>query len=212
MPYSIILFDEIEKAHIDVYNILLQILDEGRLTDSLGRTVDFKNTICIMTSNLGARNILEDKSIGFIKQQDKAEAYGKMKKEVMEEVNKKFSPEFLNRLDDIIVFNKLDETSINKITRILLKDVEKRAKLHGIKIKFEDDLVEFISKVGYDPKKGARPLKRVITRKIEDKFADYVIEQKINMKDIIVFSFSKEKNDVVIKKKEESKNERKVIG
>lgn len=209
-PYSIILFDEIEKAHIDVYNILLQILDEGRLTDSQGRTVDFKNTICIMTSNLGARNIVENKNVGFIKKQDKAEAYGKMKKEVMEEVNKKFSPEFLNRLDDIIVFNKLDETSINKITRLLLKDVEQRAKLQGIKIKFEDDLVNFIAKTGYDSKKGARPLKRVISRKIEDKFADYVIDQKINIKDSIIFSFSKDENDVVIKKKEESNNKQKI--
>ncbi len=208
-PYSIVLFDEIEKAHIDVYNILLQILDDGRLTDSQGRTVDFKNTICIMTSNLGARNIVENKSIGFVKEDNKDEAYNKMKKAVMEEVNKKFSPEFLNRLDDVIVFNKLDETSVKKITRLLLKDVEQRAKLQGIKIKFEDDLVDYISKAGYDSKKGARPLKRAISRKIEDKFADYVIEQKINMKDSIVFSFSKEKNDVVIKK---SKDEQKVIG
>ena len=202
MPYSIVLFDEIEKAHTDIYNILLQILDDGRLTDSLGRTVDFKNTICIMTSNIGARNIVDNKSVGFVKEENKEDAYERMKNSVMEEVNKKFSPEFLNRLDDVIVFNKLDETSVKKITRLLLKDVESRAKLQGIKIKFEEDLVEYISKIGYDSKKGARPLKRAISRKIEDKFADYIIEQKIDMKDSIIVSFSKEKNDVVIKKKE----------
>lgn len=206
-PYSIVLFDEIEKAHTDVYNVLLQILDDGRLTDSLGRTVDFKNTICIMTSNLGARNIVESKSVGFVKEENKEEAYENMKKAVMEEVNKRFSPEFLNRLDDVIVFNKLDEVSVKKITRLLLKDVEQRAKLQGIKIKFEEAVVDYISKVGYDSKKGARPLKRAITRKIEDKFADYVIEQKIDMKDSIVISFSKEKNDVVIEKKKKGKME-----
>lgn len=205
-PYSIVLFDEIEKAHADVYNILLQILDDGRLTDSQGRTVDFKNTICIMTSNLGAKNIVENKSIGFVKEEEnKQEQYEKMKKEVMEQVNKKFSPEFLNRLDDVIVFNKLDEASVKKITRILLKDVEQRAKAQGIKIKFEDNLIDYISKVGYDSKKGARPLKREIQSKIEDKFADYIIEQKIDLKDSVIISFSETKNDVVITKMESSK-------
>ena len=209
-PYSIVLFDEIEKAHTDVYNILLQILDDGRLTDSQGRTVDFKNTICIMTSNLGARNIIENKSVGFVKEKNPTEAYEKMKKEVMEEVNRRFSPEFLNRLDDVIVFNKLDMTSVKKITRLLLKDVEQRAKLQGIKIKFEDNLIDYISKIGYDTQKGARPLKRAITREIEDKFADYVIEQKIDIKDSILISFSETQNDVVIKKKQSSKEKSKV--
>ena len=204
-PYSIVLFDEIEKAHTDVYNILLQILDDGRLTDSQGRTVDFKNTICIMTSNLGARNIMNMKSVGFVKEDSKDEAYEKMKKAVMEEVNKRFSPEFLNRLDDVIVFNKLDESSVKKITRLLLKDVEARAKLQGIKIKFEDNLIDYISKVGYDREKGARPLKRAIQSKIEDKFADYIIEQKIDLNDSITISFSELKDDIVIKKKESSK-------
>ena len=201
-PYSIVLFDEIEKAHTDIYNILLQILDDGRLTDSSGRTVDFKNTICIMTSNLGARNIVDSKNIGFVKEDSKELIYEKTKNSVMEEVNKKFSPEFLNRLDEVIVFNKLDESSVKKITQLLLKDVEQRAKLQGIKIKFEEGIVEYISKIGYDSKKGARPLKRAIQNKIEDKFADYIIEQKIDMKDNIQISFSKEKNDVIIKKKE----------
>lgn len=204
-PYSIVLFDEIEKAHTDVYNILLQILDDGRLTDSLGKTIDFKNTICIMTSNIGARNITESKHVGFVKETTEKEAYENMKKSVMEEVNKKFSPEFLNRLDDVIVFNKLDKPAVKKITRLLLKDVEARAKLQGIKIKFEDSLVDYISQVGYDSKKGARPLKRAIQSKIEDKFADYIIEQKIDIKDSVIISFSKVKNEVVIKKNKSEK-------
>ena len=197
-PYSLVLFDEIEKAHTDVYNILLQILDDGRLTDSQGRTVDFKNTICIMTSNLGARSIVEDKTIGFVKENNKQKAYEKMKESVMQEINKKFSPEFLNRLDDIIVFNKLDKPSVKKITRLLLKDVEERAKLQGIKIKFEDNLVEYITTVGFDSKRGARPLKRAIQTKIEDKFADYIIDRKIDHKDTVIMSFSKEKNDILV--------------
>ena len=153
-----------------------------------------------MTSNLGARNIVESKSVGFVKGETDAQAYEKMKKNVMEEVNKKFSHEFLKRLDDVIVFNKLDEISVKKITRLLLKDVEQRAKIQGIKIKFEDDLVDYISKVGYDSKKGARPLKRAIQSKIEDKFADYIIEQKIDLKDSVIISFSETKNDVIIEK------------
>lgn len=198
-PYSIILFDEIEKAHSDVYNILLQILDDGRLTDSMGKTVDFKNTICIMTSNIGARNITESKNVGFVKLQTKQEEYEKMKSSVMEEVNKKFSPEFLNRLDEIIVFNTLDETSVRKITRLLLKEVEERVKAQGIKVQFEDSIVEYISKVGFDLKKGARPLKRAIQSKIENKFAEYVIDRKIDTKDNIVVSFSTKDNEVIIK-------------
>ncbi len=204
-PYSIVLFDEVEKAHIDVYNMLLQVLDDGRLTDAQGRTVDFKNTICIMTSNLGARNIVDNKSVGFVKEESSHEAYIKMKKAVMEEVNKNFSPEFLNRLDDVIVFNKLDEDCVKKITSLLLKDVEKRAKLQGVKIKFEQGVVDYITKIGYDAKKGARPLKRAIQSKIEDKFADYVIDQKITMEDSIIVSFSESKDEVIIKKKERSK-------
>lgn len=198
-PYSIILFDEIEKAHSDVYNILLQILDDGRLTDSTGKTVDFKNTICIMTSNIGARNITESKNVGFVKEQTKQEKYEKMKASVMEEVNKKFSPEFLNRLDEIIVFNTLDETSVRKITRLLLKEVEDRVKTQGIKVQFEDSIVEYISKVGFDLKKGARPLKRAIQSKIENKFAEYVIDRKIDTKDNIIVSFSNKDNEVIIK-------------
>jgi len=198
-PYSIVLFDEIEKAHTDVYNILLQILDDGRLTDSLGRTVDFKNTICIMTSNIGARNITESKNVGFVKTNTKQQEYEKMKAAVLEEVNKKFSPEFLNRLDEIVVFNTLDEISVKQITKLLLKEVEERVKTQGIKVQFEESIIEYISKVGFDMKRGARPLKRAIQSKIENKFAEYVIDKKIDTKDNIIVSFSTEDNNIIIK-------------
>lgn len=199
-PYSVILFDEIEKAHPDIYNIMLQILDDGRLTDSIGRTVNFKNTICIMTSNIGARSITDKNVMGFANKEAQAEGHDRMKEIVLGEVSKRFSPEFLNRLDDIIVFNKLDKASINKITRLMLKEVENRAKLQGVKIKFEDSVIEYISNVGFDSKKGARPLRRAIQSKIEDKFADLVIDQKIMPKENIVVYYSKEKDEVMIEK------------
>jgi len=199
-PYSVILFDEIEKAHPDVYNLMLQILDDGRLTDSTGKIVDFKNTICIMTSNIGARSITDKKVMGFAGKESKEEEYSKMKEVVLAEVAKRFSPELLNRLDDIIVFNKLDRISINKITRLMLKDVEMRAKLQGVKIKFEDSIVDYISDIGFDNKKGARPLRRAIQSKIEDKFADLIIDEKILPKENIIVYYSKEKDEVMIEK------------
>lgn len=204
-PYSIILFDEIEKAHPDIYNILLQILDDGRLTDSTGRECDFKNTICIMTSNVGARNITDKNTIGFVKDDDESVKYEKMKKSVMTEVNKCFSPEFLNRLDDVIVFNKLNENSVNKIARLLLNEVKNRAKSKGIKVTFEDSVVEYISRVGFDTKRGARPIRRAIERNIEDKFAEYVLDKKIDYKSEFNVTFSKELNDIVISKKSKVK-------
>lgn len=204
-PYSIILFDEIEKAHPDIYNILLQILDDGRLTDSTGRECDFKNTICIMTSNVGARNITDKNTIGFVKDDDESIGYEKMKKSVMTEVNKCFSPEFLNRLDDVIVFNKLNENSVNKIARLLLNEVKNRAKSKGIKVTFEDSVVEYISRVGFDTKRGARPIRRAIERNIEDKFAEYVLDKKIDYKSEFNVAFSKELNDIVISKKSKVK-------
>ncbi len=207
-PYSIILFDEIEKAHSDIYNVLLQILDDGRLTDSTGRVCDFKNTICIMTSNVGARCITDKNTMGFVKVSDEKEEYEKLKAAVMSEVNKKFSPEFLNRLDDIIVFNRLSKTSVRKIATILLEEVKTRAKAKGIKVNFEDSVIEYISTVGFDSKKGARPIKRAIEKNIEDKFAEFVLDKKINSKAEFNVAFSKEINDIVITKKEATKRKK----
>lgn len=208
-PYSIILFDEIEKAHPDVYNVLLQVLDDGRLTDSTGRVCDFKNTICIMTSNVGARSITDKSVIGFVKCEEKEE-YEKMKKAVLDEASKKFSPEFLNRLDDIIVFNKLSKEDARKISELLLSEVSARAKSKGIKITFEENVAEYISNIGFDSKKGARPIKRAIEKNIEDKFAEYVLDKKINTKSEFNVAFSKEINDIVITKKDNVKRKSKV--
>lgn len=198
-PYSIVLFDEIEKAHPDVFNMLLQILEDGRLTDSNGRTVSFKNTVIIMTSNAGARNITEIKQIGFISKEDREKDYEKTKQEVMSELKKIFRPEFLNRLDEIIVFKKLNKESIEKITRLMLKEFEKRVDEKEIKIEVTDDVVEFISKVGFDDIYGARPLRRAIQSNIEDKFAEAMLDGEIKEKDSVLITM--ENGKVVVKKK-----------
>ena len=178
-PYSIVLFDEIEKAHPDVFNMLLQILDDGRLTDSTGRTVSFKNTVIIMTSNAGARNIVEHHSIGFMNKEDSKKDYEKTRDEVMAELKKIFRPEFLNRLDDIIVFKKLSNESIEKITKIMLDEFIKRLEKKNIKVDVSDDVIKYISKVGFDDTYGARPLTRAIQSKIEDKFAEEMLDGNI---------------------------------
>ena len=180
-PYSVILFDEIEKAHVDVLNILLQILDDGRLTDSTGRTVDFKNTVIIMTSNMGASLINKKKTLGFtdkVNEEQKRE-YEDIKKEVMNEVKKNLKPEFINRIDEIIVFHKLNDEEIEKIIELLLKDVEKRLKNNGYDISINRSIVEDIKKHGYDKNYGARPLKRSIQTLVEDKIAEEILNGKL---------------------------------
>ena len=189
-PYSIILFDEIEKAHPDVFNILLQILEDGRLTDSNGRTVSFKNTVIIMTSNIGARSITENKTIGFMSKTDATKDYEKTKNEVMDELKRAFRPEFLNRLDDIIVFKKLSEESVEKITRLMLKDFEKLVENKNIKISIDESLVKFIAKTGFDTVYGARPLRRAIQSNVEDKFAEKMLDGEINSKDNVIVKYS----------------------
>ena len=189
-PYSIVLFDEIEKAHPDVFNMLLQILDDGRLTDSNGRVVNFKNCVIIMTSNVGARNIVEKHSIGFASKEDRKQDYEKTKSQVMDELKKTFRPEFLNRLDEIIVFKKLDKESIEKITSLMLDEVTKRLKQKEIEVEFTDKLVEHIAKVGFDEVYGARPLRRAIQNDVEDLLAEEILDGKIKEK-------SKIKVDVV---------------
>ena len=183
-PYSIVLFDEIEKAHPDVLNILLQILDDGRLTDSHGRVVDFKNTIIIMTSNLGARQITDKKTLGFlnIDEDEKTKEYETIKKDVMAELKKEFKPEFINRVDEIIVFHKLTEDEIGQIAEIMLKQVQKRLEEKEILIEIDDKAKELIVKTGTDAKYGARPLKRAIQTLVEDKIAEEIIEGRITKK------------------------------
>ena len=180
-PYSVILFDEIEKAHPDVMNMLLQILEDGRLTDSQGRTVNFKNTVIIMTSNIGARLITEKKSLGFTNssEEDENKEYEEIKKNVMAELKKQLRPEFINRIDDIIVFHKLNDDEINSIIDLLLKNVEQRLVEQGLNIKIDKSVKELIAKKGVDKEFGARPLRRAIQNIVEDKLAEEILDGNI---------------------------------
>ena len=182
-PYSVILFDEIEKAHPDVMNMLLQILDDGRLTDAQGRTVNFKNTVIIMTSNVGARMITDKNVLGFSQNADKKEGqereYENIKKDVMAELKKQFRPEFINRIDDIIVFHKLNDDDIKQIIDIMLKQVQKRLKEQEYNVEIDDSVKELIAKKGIDANYGARPLKRAIQSNVEDRIAEAILDGKI---------------------------------
>lgn len=181
-PYSVVLFDEIEKAHPDVFNILLQILDDGRLTDSKGRTVDFKNTIIIMTSNVGASTIRREKVMGFstVKEEDKEkDDYEKMKENIMGELKNRFRPEFLNRIDDIVVFHSLSKDNIDKIVKLMAKEVINRLKDMDIDLEIGKDAVDLISKEGTDLEYGARPLKRAIQKELEDELSEAILRGDI---------------------------------
>jgi len=181
-PYAVILFDEIEKAHPDVMNMLLQILEDGRLTDSQGRTVNFKNTVIIMTSNLGARVITDKKSLGFSnneKQEDSQKDYEETKKEVMQILKKELRPEFINRIDEIIVFHKLNDEEIRKIVDIMIAEVERRLKEQNIEIQVDDSVKDLIAKTGVDKAFGARPLRRTIQNLLEDKLAEEILDGNI---------------------------------
>jgi len=202
-PYSVLLFDEIEKAHPDIFNILLQILEDGRLTDSQGRVVDFRNTIIIMTSNVGARNITEPKRLGFsIAKDESAKNYEDMKSNVMSELKKTFRPEFLNRIDDIIVFHPLTEDNIREIVRLMTDVLVRRLKANEIDLEIGDDVLNHLAKKGYDPLYGARPLRRAIQTMVEDKLAEEMLEGKVKAGDSIILSMDGE--NIVITKKNRS--------
>jgi ATP-dependent Clp protease ATP-binding subunit ClpC len=177
-PYSVVLLDEIEKAHPDVFNILLQVLDDGMLTDSLRRKVDFKNTVLIMTSNLGARQIKGGRSLGFQERTEET-AYGGMKATILEELKKSFNPEFLNRVDEAIVFHPLDRPQMQSITKILLEQVRDRLKGNGIEVSFADSVVDLLIEKGFDSALGARPLKRSIQKLIEDPLSEHVLRGQL---------------------------------
>lgn len=183
-PYSVILFDEVEKAHPDVFNVLLQVLDDGRITDSQGRTVDFKNTIIIMTSNAGAQRIVDPKKLGFSNVENAESEHKDMKNNVMEEVKRMFKPEFLNRIDDIIVFRALSKEDVKGIAALMLKELKNRlAKQMDITLTYGDTVKNFIFEKGYDKKYGARPLKRAIQNNIEDSLAEDILSGKIQASD-----------------------------
>ena len=183
-PYSILLFDEIEKAHPDVFNILLQVLDDGHITDSQGRRIDFKNTVIIMTSNAGASNIVAPKKLGFFSETDEKADYNRMKSSVMEEVKHIFKPEFLNRIDDIIVFHSLTQEHIRKIVSIMMNEISKRAlDQMGIELHASDGVLRMLSETGFDPVYGARPLRRAIQNKVEDALAEEILRGKVRRGD-----------------------------
>jgi len=190
-PYSVVLFDEVEKAHPDVFNVLLQVLDDGHITDSQGRKINFKNTVIIMTSNAGARSIVNPKKLGFVNETDKDRSYEDMKKLVMEEVKNIFRPEFINRIDDIIVFHPLDKDDIQKITRLMMDETARRISENvEIELTYTDALVEHIASEGYDQSYGARPLRRAIQSKIEDELAEAVLEGRFKQGDKVRGDFA----------------------
>ncbi|MBU5476697.1 ATP-dependent Clp protease ATP-binding subunit [Eubacterium sp. MSJ-21] len=190
-PYSVVLFDEIEKAHPDVFNVLLQVLDDGRITDSQGRTVDFKNTIIIMTSNAGAQRIVDPKKLGFSNVENAESEHKDMKNNVMEEVKRMFKPEFLNRIDDIIVFRALSKEDVKGIAALMLKELKNRlAKQMDITLTYGDTVKNFIFEKGYDKKYGARPLKRAIQNYIEDALAEEILSGKLQASDKVGMSVS----------------------
>jgi ATP-dependent Clp protease ATP-binding subunit ClpB len=179
-PYQVVLFDEVEKAHHDVFNILLQVLDDGRLTDGQGKTVNFTNTIIIMTSNLGAE---------YINNEDALVNYDNMKNLVMNVVRGFFKPEFINRIDDIVVFNRLKKENMEKIVQIQLSQLEKRLESKDISVVFDKSITEYLAETGFDELFGARPLKRVIQDKVQNQLASFILSGKIKEKDTVTIRY-----------------------
>ncbi|MGB9614828.1 MAG: AAA family ATPase, partial [Fervidobacterium sp.] len=202
-PYSVVLFDEIEKAHPEVFSILLQIMDDGRLTDSQGHVVDFRNTIIIMTSNIGGTDLVTSKkSLGFVDNESHEREFYEMKSKVLEEVKKVFKPEFINRIDEIIVFHKLTKEHIEQIIEILLKDIRARLFERKIKLTLSQEAKEFLINVGYDPVYGARPLKRAIQKYIEDPLSEELLRGEIS-DDSEVYVVPEDNKLIFVKQKSE---------
>ena len=199
-PYSVILFDEIEKAHPDVFNVLLQVLDDGHITDAQGRKVDFKNTIIIMTSNAGAQSIVEPKNLGFASAEREKHTYERMKNGVMEEVKRIFKPEFLNRIDDIIVFRTLNKDDMKQIVTLMTRSLVKRCKEQmDITLNIRDSVKKYIVEKAYDPKYGARPLRRMIQTKIEDTLAEEILSGNIKGGDVVDAGIRKDEVHFTVK-------------
>jgi len=197
-PYSVLLLDEIEKAHPDVFNILLQILEDGRLTDAQGRKVDFRNTIVVMTSNIGAAQISKNQSLGFAIGDEQGLTYDDMKARVMGELKKVFRPELLNRIDEIIVFHKLSKPEIMTIVEFMLKRLREQMALHEVTIELTEEAKELLVEKGYDPAMGARPLRRAIQRVLEDPLADFVLGRQLQPGSTIVVDRQEGAEDVTL--------------
>jgi ATP-dependent Clp protease ATP-binding subunit ClpC len=178
-PYSVVLLDEIEKAHPDVFNILLQILEDGQLTDSFGRKVSFKNSVLIMTSNIGARQIKKGVTLGFQKD-DLEETYEKMKKMVLAELKRTFNPEFLNRVDETVVFRSLGRPEMREIVEILFKEVKSRVKERDLELSLDNEAKELLIEEGFDPTYGARPLRRAVQKLLEDPLSEEILRGKLS--------------------------------
>lgn len=192
--------DEFEKAHPDIYNILLQVLDEGQLTDNLGHKVNFKNTIIIMTSNIGAREITNKGShLGFSAEQNEQAEYTDMKTNVMEQVRKTFNPEFINRLDEIIVFHSLTEDNVLSILDLNLENISKKLVAQDLKIKYTKEAKAFLAKNGYEPKYGARPLLRTLQRELEDPLAEFILVGQYPQGTTISVDFDETKQKLIFK-------------
>ncbi|MFG0215263.1 ATP-dependent Clp protease ATP-binding subunit [Brevibacillus porteri] len=202
-PYSVILLDEIEKAHPDVFNILLQVLDDGRLTDSKGRTVDFRNTVVIMTSNVGASMIKKNTTLGFTTN-DSERKYQDMKDKVMDELKKSFRPEFLNRIDEVIVFHSLEQEHIEQIVSLMTEDLRKRLKEQDIDFQLSEEAKKILAKEGFDPAYGARPLRRAIQRHIEDNLSEELLKGTISKGDTV--NIEAEEGKLVVKRLEKTKS------
>jgi ATP-dependent Clp protease ATP-binding subunit ClpC len=191
-PYSVVLFDEIEKAHPDVMNMLLQILEEGKLTDNVGRVVDFRNTIVLLTSNVGSESIRKQSAIGFTSASDEA-SYEKMKEKILDEAKKVFRPEFLNRLDDVIVFRSLVKTDLIEILGLELAKVMQRLKGRNILLNLDQKAKDFLVEKGFDPIYGARPMRRAVARFLEDPLAEEILRGKFHDKSPIMVTVEQDK-------------------
>jgi ATP-dependent Clp protease ATP-binding subunit ClpC len=209
-PYSVVLLDEIEKAHPDIFNILLQVLDDGILTDGLGRKVDFKNSIIIMTSNIGVRQLKDfGAGVGFATAARTSNEEDLTKAVIEKSLKKTFSPEFLNRIDDIVIFNALDKENIYQIIDILMKDVLKRMRTLGFELELTDAAKQFIAEKGYDVQFGARPLHRAIQKYLEDPLADEILSMNVKNGDIVTADLDKDKTKIVFSLKNPSKSKEK---
>src|SRR5881398_2790858 len=185
-PFSVVLFDEIEKAHPDVFNTLLQILEDGRLTDAQGHAVDFKNTVIIMTSNLGTRDIQKGPGIGFATAGDETVTHERMRDKVMDELKRSFRPEFLNRIDEVIVFHSLSREDVKSIVDLMLKRVREQLKSKDVEIELSDGAKDLLAEKGYDPALGARPLRRTIQRMVEDPLSEKLLWKEFSAGQLIM--------------------------
>ncbi|MCK4748230.1 MAG: ATP-dependent Clp protease ATP-binding subunit, partial [Bacteroidales bacterium] len=198
-PYAVVLLDEVEKAHPDVFNILLQVLDEGQLTDSLGRRVDFRNTIVIMTSNIGTRELKDfGQGVGFATKTRQNAANEYAKSVIQKALKRAFAPEFLNRIDDVVMFNTLSREDIHKIIDIELKGLYDRVQSLGYKIKLSEEAKDYVLEKGYDIQYGARPLKRAIQKYLEDPMAETIIKSTMVEGDTMVVDFNKDKDEITV--------------